>query len=101
MSENCDYDTTKGYSMQDGLGCIKGIATNKVTITYCPNTKPDEVKICDNCLKRLRVLIRKDNLKAKRAGHRKTQIDVDPILPKNLDATEEFFGRKYPLMFRR
>jgi len=30
----CDYDTSRGYYGQDGIGCFKGVATRKVHILY-------------------------------------------------------------------
>lgn len=59
ITEYCNYDTSQGYSPSEGLGCFKGIAKHKVVITYFPSTETDTLKLCDDCLKRLRHLARK------------------------------------------
>jgi len=90
MTDYCDYDTSRGYSPSEGLGCFKGIAKHKVVITYSPSTETDTLKLCDECLKRLRHLARKQKYKIK----------TEPLLPPNLDQTEEWFTKRYPLMFQ-
>jgi hypothetical protein len=90
MTVYCDYDTSRGFSPSEGLGCFKGIAKHKVVITYSPSTETDTLKLCDECLKRLRHLARKQKYKIK----------TEPLLPPNLDQTEEWFTKRYPLMFQ-
>ncbi len=60
----CSYDTSKGYSMSEGLGCVKGVPTRRVTIIYNPGVYGrDEVLTCDACYATLRRQVRRHGYK--------------------------------------
>lgn len=61
---HCTYDTSKGYSMREGLGCIGGLVTRKVTIIYNPGVYGrEEVYTCEACFKTLKRLVRRQGYK--------------------------------------
>ncbi len=61
---NCTYDTSKGHSMRDGLGCVKGTPTRRVTIIYNPGVYGrDEVLTCDSCYVTLKRQVRRQGYK--------------------------------------
>ena len=60
----CDYDTSQGFTMHDGLGCYKGIASWYVEVIYNEVDK-DVLYLCDECYKRLEKLTRRYGQKIK------------------------------------
>lgn len=60
----CDYDTSRGYCMSEGLGCYKGVASWRAEVIYNEVDK-DVLFLCDECYKRLKTLIRRQGYKIK------------------------------------
>lgn len=58
----CDYDTSRGFCWTEGLGCFKGVATRKVEVVY-NEVEKDSLNLCEDCYKRLRVLVRRQGYK--------------------------------------
>jgi len=54
----CDYDVSSGFSPSEGLGCLKGKATRRVTVEY-NEVEADTLNLCEECYKRLKVLVRR------------------------------------------
>jgi hypothetical protein len=60
----CDYDVSMGFSPSDGLGCFQHQATHQVEVIYNDYDR-DTLFLCDECLARLRKLVRRQGYKLK------------------------------------